>query len=266
MWAGWPPSKANWLLSFDSLWNAWQRRRTRTKTSRHQRADKMWRRAASCRFVLAVFLVAALRGSGFVGAASPESQRNVQKGSEIDAVRSIIDGMQGAGARLKHGDTGAGTRQIQQKVVQDIQKLIDAAKPKSPNNNPQHNPGSRQQSGSQSRPQSQQPQGQQSENPGSKPAGTGRPGRKSGEGKPLASDKRGSVRQQRPLFREVWGHLPPALRERTPSDFHEAILPAYDDLVRRYFEALLDSAPSAPNRTAPAQNSPPERSPESPAQ
>jgi hypothetical protein len=221
---------------------------------------------ASCRFVSAVLLVAALCRSESVRAASPESQRNVQKGSEIDAVKSIIDGMQGAGARLKHGDTGTGTRQIQEKVVQDIQKLIDAAKPKSPNSNPQQNPGSRQQSGSQSQSQSQQPQGQQSENPGSKPAGTGQPGRKSGVGKPLTSDKKGSVRQQRPLFREVWGHLPPALRERAPSDFHEAILPAYDDLVRRYFEALLDNPSSAPNRAAPAQTAPPERSPESPAQ
>jgi hypothetical protein len=225
----------------------------------------MSRMTAVCRVGLSILLVAALNGaSTFAAAASPESQRSAQKGSEADAVKSIIDGMQGAGARLKLGDTGGGTRQIQEKVVQDIQKLIDAAKPKSANNNPQQNSGSRQQSGSQS--QSPQSQGKQSAEAGSKPAGTGQPGRKSGAGKPLPSEKKASVRQQRPLFREVWGHLPPALRERAPSDFHEVILPAYDGLVRRYFEALLDGASPAANRSAPGQTSPPERSPELPAQ
>jgi hypothetical protein len=203
-------------------------------------------------------------------AAAPESQPKVPKGSEIEAVKSIIDGMQGAGARLKRGDTGTQTRQIQGKVIQDIQKLIDAAKPKSPNRNPQQNPGASQQSGSQSQSpseQSQQAQGQQSGDPGSKPSKTGKPGRKSGVGKPLASEKQSTARQQRPLFREVWGHLPPALRERVPSDFHEATLPAYDDLVRRYFEALLDSpSSSASNRAAPGPSASPERSLESPAQ
>jgi hypothetical protein len=193
------------------------------------------------------------------------AQRNVQTGSEIEAVKSIIDGMQGAGTRLKLGDTGAGTRKIQEKVVSDIQRLIDAAKQKSPNSNPQQNSGTQQQSGSQS--QSQQSQSQHGANSGSKPAGTGQPGRKSGVGKPLPSEKSSATRQQpRPLFREVWGHLPPALRERAPSDFHEVTLPAYDELVRRYFEALLDGASAAPNRPEPGRTPVPERSPELPAQ
>ncbi len=198
--------------------------------------------------------------------AQAQAQKNVQTGSEIEAVKSIIDGMQGAGTRLKLGDTGTGTRQIQAKVVSDIQKLIDAAKQKSPNSNPQQNSGSPQQSGSQSQSQSQQSPGQPGTNPGSKPAGTGQPGRKSGVGKPLPSEKNAATRQPRPLFREVWGHLPPALRERSPSDFHEVTLPAYDDLVRRYFEALLDGASAAPNRPEFGQPPTSERSPELPPQ
>lgn len=218
-----------------------------------------------CRLTCGVFLVATLSRERLSVAAAP--QDNPQKGSEIGTVKSILDGMQGAGMRLKVGDTGAGTRQIQEKVVNDIQKLIDAAKPKPSNANSQQNSGSRQQSGSQPQspqPQSQQSPGQQGET-GSQPAGSGKAGRKSGMGKPFPSE-RGAAHQHQPLFREVWGHLPPALRERTPSDFHEAILPAYDDLVRRYFEALLDGASSTPNRPVPGQTSTPERSPELPAQ
>jgi hypothetical protein len=223
----------------------------------------------SVRAILGILLVAALnRAETPVAAAAPQPQLDAKKPSELEAVKSIIDGMQGAGARLKRGDTGPDTRQIQQKVVKDIQKLIDAAKSKSSNNNSQQNSPSRQQSGSQSpsessqsqQSQSQQPQGQDT---GGKPAGPSQPGRKSGVGKPLASEKTGTARQQRPLFREVWGHLPPALRERAPSDFHESILPAYDDLVRRYFEAILDGTSSTPNRSG--QAAAPERPPGSPA-
>lgn len=222
-----------------------------------------WR--AACGVI--VFAAALLCPQRLLAAVPAQAQKNAQTGAEIEAVKSIIDGMQGAGARLKRGDTGTETRQIQDKVVSDIQKLIDAAKQKSPNNNPQQNSGSRQQqSGSQSQSQSQQSPGQQGTNPGSKPAGTGQPGRKSGVGKPLLSDKSGAARQQRPLFREVWGHLPPALRERAPSDFHEVTLPAYDDLVRRYFEALLDGASGAPSRRDAEQAPLLERSPELPAQ
>jgi hypothetical protein len=225
----------------------------------------MFRTLTAFGLVLGILLFAALsRTQLSIAADPPRAQGNPPKGSEIDAVKSIIDGMQGAGARLKLGDTGAGTREIQEKVVNDIQKLIDAAKAKSSNGNSQQNSGSRQQSGSQSQSESSQSQQSQGQDSGAKPAGTGQPGRKSGVGKPLPSDKRGTARQQRPLFREVWGHLPPALRERAPSDFHEVILPAYDDLVRRYFEAILDGTSSAPNR--PGQSSTPERSPELPAQ
>jgi hypothetical protein len=222
------------------------------------------------RSVLGALIVVTLsRVAPSAAAVQAQAQKNTQKSAEIDAVQSIIDGMQGAGARLKLGDTGAGTRQIQEKVVSDIQKLIDAAKPNSPNANPQQNSGSRQQSGSQSQPQQsqdQQSQKQQGTDAGSKPAGTGQPGRKSGVGKPLPSAKGAATRQQRLLFREVWGHLPPALRERAPSDFHEVILPAYDDLVRRYFEALQDGASAAPNRPEPGQTATPQQSPELPAQ
>jgi hypothetical protein len=199
----------------------------------------------------------------------------VQSAKESDPgpIKPIMDGMQGAEARLKAGDTGADTRTIQEKIVTDLQKLIDAAKPRSREGNQQQNSGSRQESGSQNR-------SQQQGNPATSETSTGsaggtkadpgssrsnQPGRKPGVGKPAGTEKekRPSDSPRRPLMRDVWGHLPPALRERVPSDFHETILPAYDDLVRRYFEALLNGpssagpdplqSPEPPKQTLPAQ-------------
>jgi hypothetical protein len=198
--------------------------------------------------------------------ATPPVQQ--ERDATLGRVKSIIDGMQGAGARIKQGDTGTGTRTIQEKVVDDLQKLIDEAKSKS-RQSQQRSSSNRKDSGSQKRSDSQQMPGSDGA-AGAKPS-SGQPGRKSGAGKPSVSEKKPLGLPQRPLLREVWGHLPPALRERVPSDFHEAILPAYDDLVRRYFEALLDgstdrgsdqsvpghgAASGSPGPDSPAQDSP----------
>jgi hypothetical protein len=190
-------------------------------------------------------------------AVAAKSPVQPEKEADPRPIKPIMDGMHGAEARLKAGDTGADTRTIQEKVVNDLQKLIDAAKSKSQDGSPQQNSGSRQESGSQNPPQgkpaaSETPSG--SGGAGSAGAGSspsGQPGRKPGAGKPSATEmeKKPTDGPRHHMLRDVWGHLPPALRERVPSDFHETILPAYDDLVRRYFEALL----SGPTSTAPDQ-------------
>lgn len=195
-----------------------------------------------------------------VSVASGASPAPPQKPADAGPIQPIIDGMQGAGARLKQGDAGTGTQRIEEKVVTDLQKLIDEAKPKSSRGNQQQNSRSRGQSGSQDR---SQPQGKPASETPAGQADTGQPGRKSGMGKPSVSEKKATGQPQRRLMREVWGHLPPAIRERVPSDFHENILPAYDDLVRRYFEAILDgSSSSGANRPVPV----PSPTPGSPAQ
>ncbi len=42
------------------------------------------------------------------------------------------------------------------------------------------------------------------------------------------------------LIKDVWGHLPPALREKMLNIYSEKYLPRYEELVRRYFEALAE--------------------------
>jgi hypothetical protein len=206
--------------------------------------------------VLLTFLGAPAVQTCFAAVAA-RSSAQPEKDSDPGPIKPIMDGMHGAEARLKAGDTGADTRTIQEKVVNDLQKLIDAAKSKSQDGSQQQNSGSRPESGSQNRFQgkpaaSETPSG--SGGAGSTGAGssrTGQPGRKPGAGKPSATDKEKKPTDgpRHHMLRDVWGHLPPALRERVPSDFHETILPAYDDLVRRYFEALL----SGPTSTGPDQ-------------
>ncbi len=42
------------------------------------------------------------------------------------------------------------------------------------------------------------------------------------------------------LMRDVWGHLPPAALERLMNVYSERYLPQYEEVIRRYYEALAE--------------------------
>jgi hypothetical protein len=182
--------------------------------------------------------------------------------SAPNPVEPIVKRMKAAQTRLKEGDTGPDTRGIQQQVVDDLEKLINAASRQSGANNSRKSSSQGQSSqqddkGSQS-PQSQQQQQQQ---PGGSEAAPGTNGgappgaSRNGRTRPVAVAKKVGNPGERTLAREVWGHLPPAVRERVRVDFSETVLPAYDELVRRYFEALLEDAPQRRGSAAPVPGS-----------
>jgi hypothetical protein len=46
------------------------------------------------------------------------------------------------------------------------------------------------------------------------------------------------IQRRKDVATAVWGHLPPRLRDRMHGAFSGRFLPPYDELVRRYYEAL----------------------------
>lgn len=58
----------------------------------------------------------------------------------------------------------------------------------------------------------------------------------------------GDVEQRLDLATSVWGHLPPRTRDRMRGAFSERFLPAYDELVRLYYEALATGEDVVPIR------------------
>ena len=186
--------------------------------------------------------------------------------SAANPVTPIVKQMKAAETRLKGGDTGPDTRGIQAQVVRDLDKLIDAAsrQQSQPSHGMQKTPGGGKspREGEDGSPQQQgsprQGQGSQQDK-GDGPtatAGGSPPNRRGGLRNPRAAAK-SSRTGDRTLVREVWGHLPPAVRERVRVDFSETVLPAYDDLVRRYFEALLEEPSPRNTRTPATSPSPP---------
>ena len=56
----------------------------------------------------------------------------------------------------------------------------------------------------------------------------------------LAPALAAALARRRALIDEVWGHLPPAMRERLLNVGSDKLLPKYEDQIRRYYEALAE--------------------------
>lgn len=180
-----------------------------------------------------------------------QKRTSARQSAEPGPVKLIVEGMKDSQSRLKRGESGTETRAVQERVVNGLQKLIDHAK-QNKNDGGQNNSSPRQDRSQQGPSQpSQSGQNQSSSGPANPSSGT-KGGGKPGGAKPRTSEKDLAAKSRPPLLREVWGHLPPALRERMrDADFGETILPAYDDLVRRYFEALLEESSPRSRQTPP---------------
>ncbi len=187
--------------------------------------------------------------------------------SAPNPVEPIVKQMKAAQTRLKEGNTGSETRGIQAQVVRDLDKLIDAASKQS--GSPSRGSGkSQSQSSGEKSPQDSEngspPPAQGGKTGGAegasaKAAGSA-PGPSGGRRTPRPVQAKVTIPGDRSLLREVWGHLPPAVREHVRVDFSETVLPAYDELVRRYFEALLEEPSQRPgSATSPRSTAPPSK-------
>lgn len=181
---------------------------------------------------------------------------------ELDELDRTITSMRQVGKRLDDGDTSDETRDLQAGILLDIDSLIEKLKkqpppPPNPNqNSPQDqspdNEQKPQQSDTQSKPKTQ-PKPTAGEQPsGKQPTGSGAgqkqenkdAGESTEENRQKAQARATALAHRRALINEVWGHLPPALREKLLNVGSEKLLPQYEELIRRYYESLADSPDS----------------------
>ncbi len=205
--------------------------------------------------VLVVSGALALGSSNRAGAWSSTPPARGLGATAPSVVEPIVKQMKTAQTRLKGGDTGSDTRGIQEQVIRDIDKLIDAAQrqsdPSQSSRNSQsgNKPSQEPEGGSPQKSKSSQDAGAQGA------SGRGGPGPSGGTRRSQPVKAKTTLAAPNSLLREVWGHLPPAMREHVRVDFSETVLPAYDELVRRYFEALLEEPPQRTG-TMPSTNKP----------
>ncbi|MBI1310331.1 hypothetical protein GC176_03410 [bacterium] len=166
---------------------------------------------------------------------------------ELDrAVRHMRD----VSNRLDQHDVSEETTRLQTSILSDIDALIERLKNQPPPQNQSSNNSTdqttqqpRNQSQPQQQPQNQSPSQQQTDQPQSGQS-PGKSAESEAEQQRDKQDAESSLKLRRALINEVWGHLPPSVREKLLNVPSEKLLPQYDTLIRRYYESLAESAAS----------------------
>ena len=149
-----------------------------------------------------------------------------------DPLQRAIEGMRSAQQSIEQQDTSRKTRDLQKQVIKDLETLIKLARQRPPNSDP---------SQSQPRSPSQQRKKQKSKTEKSHAQ------KDKKDQSPDSEDRNDSEKDNQAKFArrrlrpgDIWGHLPSKLREKLQQHYNENYLPQYDDLVRRYFQALAE--------------------------
>lgn len=180
-----------------------------------------------------------------------------------DELDRAVKAMRDAAGRLRSRDASDETRGLQTAAKEDIQKLIEKLRQPPPpsSSSSQSSQDQQSQDRSQSRQQqrsssSQQKQEQQASSQGQ--SGTPMPQRtdsKAAESEEQndrqAREHATALARRRALINEIWGHLPPSMREKLMNVRGEKTLPQYEDLIRKYYEALAESASGPPSTASP---------------
>lgn len=188
-------------------------------------------------------------------------------GNAPDELDHAVQSMREASKRLSQKDVTPETRKRQTDALADIDRLIEKLKHPPQSNsqssqdqqNQDRNQSSRnrqqQKQSAQQQQKQQQSEGGQSETSRSQPT----------QGKAEESQEKNdrdvvehatALARRKAMLNEIWGHLPPTMRERLMNASSEKLLPQYEDLIRRYYEALAESTTEngTGNRPAPFRN------------
>src|SRR5262245_44605927 len=166
-----------------------------------------------------------------------EKALQAQKGAaeRTDRLEHAIAGMWSAQKRIAGSDTGIETRRIQEGVVNDLEDLLAQLKKQQNqgNRNSSSNSNQRNQRGK-SQPGRGNPQDADPQNSRRRDDNA----TDSQELSDAARAKAAEDARRSQMIKDVWGHLPPHLREAMRHALTETYLPKYDDLVKKYYEAL----------------------------
>ncbi len=192
----------------------------------------------------------------------PDKPRPEQPEDKFDRVAK---GMRSASEKLDGKETGNETTKIQEQVIRDLEDLIKQLQNPPPNGggggggggsskSGGGGGGSRQQrAGGRGRAGQGQPQGGAPKQQAQGQAGA-REGqeRKQTDGSDERTDAERKAAEkaarEKKLEIDVWGHLPPHLREGLLNNYSEHMLPKYEQLVKQFYEALSEQNNSATPR------------------
>lgn len=149
--------------------------------------------------------------------------------------------------QLADRQVGSGTQEEQTRIVADLEELLKQLAQQqnrsSRSSSGQSSPGSQRSQVAQSRAQQQPEGGQPSGSSGQAPEG---PAREATDRLGPDQVRRADPAEMRNLMKDLWGHLPPRVREQMLQASMEQFLPKYELLIEQYFKRLLEQ--QAPQR------------------
>jgi len=188
---------------------------------------------------------------------------------EIDAAGNpldvIVERMRDVQQRLQKTETDKQTRELQTLIVKDLDDLIEKLKnqkppppdqggEKSPDTPPRGSPqpkpqnSQKQRGGSEEKQSAEQKRQQQKKSQQQGDAEEKNESKKSrntdDKQRQTRSAEEEAARQR--MAKDVWGHLPAALRQELLNVYSEKYLPKYDEMVRKYYEALAEQNRRSP--------------------
>ena len=170
---------------------------------------------------------------------------------EIDRLEQAIELMRTASEKIASEDTSSETQKLQERAVKNLEELLELLKKQQNGRSRQSLPMDQQdQDQSQKQRQKLKPgQGDprnsgKNKRPGSPNDQNGRRNdEKSNDSQERADPARSAAAEQtrrQSMVKDVWGHLPPHVREAMQNAFSEKYLPKYEELVKKYYEALAE--------------------------
>ncbi|MEX1094795.1 MAG: hypothetical protein WED34_02035 [Planctomycetales bacterium] len=171
----------------------------------------------------------------------PRPDRPPTAATAAPSLDETIGRMRVVQERIAQQDPGRETRALQQRIIDDLDRLIEQAK-----SQPSSAGG-----GSSANIARAEPEPRPAAEPPTGDASATKQGGAGGERSATANDSEDRVDPgqatdavpdaQRDLVQDVvWGHLPPDVRRQMLSTYTDKYLPKYDDVVRKYFEALAE--------------------------
>lgn len=178
----------------------------------------------------------------------PEAEKTPEPIDPVKSLQRILGGMKLSAELIRKAEASVATKTTQPQVVKDLDELIKFLESQSGSSPPPPPDASQQPMDREEPMPGQQPQ--------PNPQNSGEPDRKNDPSKspeearskeskerkqpPPVPGERKSLSGQQLYEKEVWGHLPPALRRELMNVYSEKYIPQYEDLVRRYYESLAE--------------------------
>ena len=180
-----------------------------------------------------------------------------------DELDEAVEAMREVSRRLDTRNLSDETADLQSGIVSNIDALIEKLQNlQPPSSSPSSDPSDQDQSEQDPQQDSktgskQQPDKTRQTQPGvdsaSRPASqpkTGKSGESTEQNNRQARERAAALARRRALIDEVWGHLPPVMRERLLNVGGEKLLPKYEDMIRRYYESLAEPVRAGSRRSA----------------